>query len=470
VVKQMPRLLTEIDKIRRQVLTEVSRLTFEGRLLREIEELPYKLYDEGIRNYRCCQYKERAVLKERIRLAVGQDPKRDREPLVNAAIKALKEDKVEGSMLRVIDIACDRCPIDAILVTDACRNCVAHNCVNACPKKAIQIINGKAVIDKEKCVECGLCAKACSFGAILQLQRPCERSCEVKAISSSEDRHAVIDEEKCVSCGACTVGCPFGAISYKSEIVPVIKRLKEKDDVIALVAPSISGQFGRSVSLGQVITGLKELGFSEIREVAVAADEVAKLEAEEEIDGWLTNSCCPAYKNYVTKHFPELKDHVSHQLSPMALMATQIRKEKPNSYLVFIGPCLSKKEEAQELVDAVLTFEEIACMFVARDINLATLGKSPYTDSPSKYGLGFAQSGGVSAALGTYKSVKVKTLNGLSECKKALLLAKANRIDAEFLEGMACSGGCVGGPGTLVDANFSRRVLQSEISEREKEE
>lgn len=463
----MPRLLTEIDKIRRQVLTEVARLTFQGKLLREAEELPYKLYDQGIRNYRCCQFKERAVLKERIRLAVGEDPTQDREPLVNAVIRSLKRDKIKGSMLRVIDIACDRCPIDAILVTDACRNCVAHNCVNSCPKKAIHILNGKAVIDKEKCVECGMCAKACSFGAILQVQRPCERSCQVGAISSGEDRHAVINEEKCVTCGACTVGCPFGAISYKSEIVPVIKKLNDNAHSVALVAPAVAGQFGRSVSLGQVITGLKEMGFKEIKEVAVAADDIANLEAEEEINGWLTNSCCPAYKNLVEKHFPQLKDHVSHQLSPMAYLAKKVRTEDPNAFIVFIGPCLAKKEEAQDLIDAVLTFEELACMFVAKDINLAAIEGAPLTDNPSKYGLGFAKSGGVSAALGTHKDVKSKALNGLAECKTALLLAKAGKIDVDFLEGMACAGGCLGGPGTLVDSNLSRKILEAESASRD---
>lgn len=465
---KMPRLLTEVDKIRRQVLTDVARLAFEGRVLREIEDMPYKLYEQGIRNYRCCQFKERAVLKERIRLALGEEPVQDREPLVNAAIRALKRDKVEGSMLRVIDIACDQCPIDAILVTDACRNCVAHSCVNSCPKKAIQILNGKAVIDKEKCVECGLCAKACSFGAIIHIKRPCERSCEANAISSGEDRHAVIDEEKCVSCGACTVGCPFGAISYRSEILPVIKKLNEKKPTVALVAPSIAGQFGRSVSLGQVLTGLKELGFSDVKEVAVGADEVAKLEAEEEINVFLTNSCCPAYKRYVEANFPELIPHISHQISPMAYMAKRVREQDPESFIVFIGPCLAKKEEDQKLVDAVLTFEEIACLFVAKNINLATLEPQPLTDSPSKLGLGFARAGGVSAALQSINPVKVKAVSGLGECKTQLLLAKAGRLDAEFLEGMACSGGCVGGPGTLVDASFSRRILEAEIKERDR--
>ncbi len=464
----MPRLLTEIDKIRRQVLTEVARLAFDGQILRKIEDLPYRLYDQGIQNYRCCQFKERAVLKERIRLALGEDPVLDREPLVNAAIRALKEEKVKGPMLKVIDIACDHCPIDAILVTDACRNCVAHSCINACPKKAIQILNGKAVIDKEKCVECGLCAKACMFGAIVHIQRPCERSCQAQAISSSEDRHAIIDSNKCVVCGACTVGCPFGAISYKSEILPVIKKLQGKKEVIALIAPAIAGQFGRSVAINQVIKGLIELGFTEVKEVAFGADEVANLEANEDTTTWLTNSCCPAYKKFIEKHFPELEPHLSEQLSPMAYLAQKTREEKPESFLVFIGPCLAKKEETCD-VDAVLTFEEIACMFVAKEINLATLTGTSLCERPTKFGLGFATSGGVSKAITNLKPIKIKAASGLRECKTMLHLAKANRLEADFLEGMACLEGCIGGPGTLVEAKFSRKVLEKEISESESE-
>lgn len=464
----MPRLLTEIDKIRRQVLTEVARLAFEGQILRKIEDLPYKLYDQGIRNYRCCQFKERAVLKERIRLALGEDPVLDREPLVNAAIRALKKEKINGPMLKVIDIACDHCPIDAILVTDACRNCVAHSCVNTCPKKAIQILNGKAMIDKEKCVECGLCAKACSFGAILHIKRPCERSCQANAISSSEDRHAIIDANKCVACGACTVGCPFGAISYKSEILPVIKKLQAKSEVIALIAPAIAGQFGRGVTLNQVVRGLKELGFAKVNEVALGADEIADLEANEKTDTWLTNSCCPAYKKYIEKQFPELEPHLSKQLSPMAFLAKKIKVEKPESFLVFIGPCLAKKEEVCD-VDAVLTFEELACMFVAKDINLAILSEMALGKRPTKYGLGFACSGGVSKAITNIKPIQVKTASGLEECKTMLLLARAGKLEADFLEGMACIEGCIGGPGTLVEARFSRRVLEKEFLEQEKE-
>lgn len=464
----MRRITSEIDKIRRQVLTDVARLAFEGRLLREIEDLPYQLFDHGIKNYRCCQFKERAVLRERIRLALGEDPAGDREPLAKAATRALKREKVEGPMLKVIDIACDQCPIDSILVTDACRHCVAHNCENACPRDAIHVINGKAVIEKDKCIECGLCVGACQFGAILKIQRPCERACQVNAISSVEDRHASIDPKLCVGCGQCTISCPFGAISYKSELLPVILKLSEHKQTMALIAPSAPGQFGRNISMGQLFAGLKKLGFTEAQELGFAADLVAEQEAEELGEGWLTNSCCPAYKELVLRHYPELASHVSTLPSPMALAAKLVREENPEAFIVFIGPCLAKKTEAPEFVDAVLTFEELACMFVAKNINLSTLAPQELPERPSVFGRGFAASGGVARAVGNHKEVKVERADGLAECQKILALVQKLGLDADFLEGMACSGGCIGGPGVLVDSMVSKRALAQDLKEPEK--
>ena len=464
----MRRITSEIDKIRRQVLTEVARLAFEGRLLREIEDLPYKLFDNGIKNYRCCQFKERAVLRERIRLSLGENPVGDREPLVKAATQALKREKVEGPMLQVIDIACDKCPIDSILVTDACRHCVAHNCENACPRDAIHVINGKAVIEKDKCIECGLCVGACEFGAILKIQRPCERACQVNAISSGDDRHATIDPALCVNCGQCTISCPFGAISYKSEILPLILNLLDGRKVIALVAPSAPGQFGRNISMGQLFAGLKKLGFAQSLELGFAADEVAQREAAEMGDSWLTNSCCPAYKDLVQKRYPTLKEHISDLPSPMALAAQKIRESDPDAYLVFIGPCLAKKTEAPQLLDAVLTFEELACLFVARDINLSKLAPKKLEVRPSVYGRGFAASGGVARAVENHKKVKVERGDGLAECQRILTLAQKLGLDADFLEGMACPGGCVGGPGTLVDSAVSKRALAQDLKQSDK--
>lgn len=464
----MIRITTEIDKIRRTVLTDVARLAFDGKLLREIEDLPYQLYDKGIKNYRCCEYKERAVLRERIRLALGQDPSGDREPLVKAATRALKAEQVTEPMLKVIDLACDECPIDRILVTDACRNCVAHNCENACPKDAIHVINGKAMIEKDKCIECGLCVGACQFGAILKIQRPCERACEVGAISSGEGRHAVIDQKLCVECGQCTVSCPFGAISYKSEILPVILKLLEGSKVTALIAPSAPGQFGRKLELGQLVAGLEELGFTDCVELGFAAAEIAEEEARELGDEWLTNSCCPAYKSLVEKHYPKLKDHISGSLSPMAHAAKQLKEEDPDNYIVFIGPCLAKKTEVPELVDAVLTFEELACLFVAKKINLSSLPAKEVELRPPQMGRGFAASGGVAEAIRSYKEIESEKGEGLLECKKILAKAEKLGLAVEFLEGMACQGGCIGGPGTMVDQNRGKRALLADLKEADK--
>ncbi len=461
----MRRIISEIDKIRRQVLTEVARLVFAGRLLREIEDLPYQLFEKGIKNYRCCEFKERAVLKERIRLSLGEDPVGDREPLLKAATRALKRKKVEGHVLQVIGIACDQCPIDSILVTDACRHCVAHNCENVCPRNAICVINGKAVIEKQKCVECGLCVGACQFGAILKIQRPCERACQADAIRSGDDRHAVIDPALCVSCGQCTISCPFGAISYKSEILPVILNLLAGKKLVALMAPSAVGQFGRGVSLGHLFAGLKKLGFTSCLELGFAASQVAEQEAAELGSDWLTNSCCPAYRKLLESRYPSLSGHVSKAPSPLALAAQKVRDSEPDAYLVFIGPCLAKKTEAPQLVDAVLTFEELACLFVAKDINLSLLEPLALEERPDAAGRGFAVSGGVAAAVSKHKNLKTERAEGLSECRRLLTLAEKQGLAADYLEGMACAGGCVGGPGVLVDGALSKKALAEDLKQ-----
>ena len=233
---------------------------------------------------------------------------------------AMGGDKNNPNVIEVIDIACDECPVSGYNVTSACRGCLAHRCEDVCRRGAITFDeHQKAHIDKSKCVECGQCAKVCPYSAIANEKRPCEKACKIKAISMGEDGAASIDNETCTSCGACVYQCPFGAIMDKSFILDVVDLIKKSGDnqnykLYAVVAPSISSQFSYA-KLGQVISGIKKLGFFTVVEAALGADMVAYLESQELAEkGFLTSSCCPAFVSYIETQFPQLKENISHNL------------------------------------------------------------------------------------------------------------------------------------------------------------
>ena len=369
-------------------------------------------------------------------------------------------------MIEVIEIACDECPVGGYEVTNACRGCLAHRCEDVCKRGAIFFDhNHVAHIDKSKCVECGACAKVCPYTAIVSHKRPCENACKVKAISMNEQKAAEINNSKCIQCGACVYQCPFGAIMDKSYMVNVIDLLKKSDNnnkykVYAIVAPSISSQFTYA-KLGQVITGLKELGFHTVVEAALGADMVAQAESRELSEkGFLTSSCCPAFVAYIKQAYPDLVPYISHNLSPMAALAKYIKDNTPNAKVVFIGPCTAKKAEAQlesvkPYVDTVLTFEELQALFDSRDVDITTL-EEDVLDNASYFGRIFARSGGLSDAVaqamreqGIVFDLKALPCDGIEACRTALLKKSKGVLDANFIEGMACIGGCIGGAGCL---------------------
>lgn len=465
--------VSEVAKICRKVLAEVSRHAFSGNLKENIGEILATVVTEDGPRYRCCVHKERAVLKDRINLALSQPIGTH---IIQAADDALAGRTADMPLMNVLPEACDRCPIDKFLVTDACRNCVAHSCIASCPKKAILVVQNQAFIDKSKCVECGLCKKSCPYGAIIEISRPCERACELSAITAGSDRRAVIDYSKCVECGSCKVACPFGAIVERSEIVQLIQKLKAPERVYALLAPAFIGQFGPKVKPEQVIAALIKLGFHQVKEVAFGADIVALEEAKEFISSvpdektFLTTSCCPAFVSLIEKHLPEIKDNISTTVSPMVAQAKLIKAEDPAAVVVFIGPCLAKKSEARrypELVDFVLTFEELGSMMMGADINLAEVAAEPSDSEASGAGIGFARAGGVTNAVAqilqqTAPEVPLKSCraDGLAECKDLFQKLKQGGLDANFIEGMACTGGCVGGPGVLADQRVTTKLVE----------
>lgn len=466
--------VTELVKLRRKVLTEIARMTFTGELIENVSNILNTVVTEDGPRYRCCIHKERAVLQERIKLALSQPSDIQLEA---AAWQAADGVVAEMPIVQVMPTACDQCPIDKFIVTNACRNCLAHHCINSCPKKAIMVVQNRAYIDKSRCVECGLCKKSCPYGAIIEVNRPCEGACDLKAITAGSDRRAQINYDKCVQCGGCKTACPFGAIADRSEIVQLIQALKSDRKVYAIVAPSFIGQFGAKVQAGQVVSALRQIGFHEVYEASYGADIVTIEETAEFLKSvpqersFMTTSCCPAYVGMVEKHLPDMAGAVSSTVSPMIATGKVIKEDHPEAVTVFIGPCIAKKAETVRyagVIDFTLTFEELACMMVGAGINIAAIEESNYRTTASTTGNDFARAGGVVQAvikhaekLNAAADIKVHRAEGLSNCKMALLQMKAGKIEANFFEGMSCAGGCVGGPGVLTNPKVTGKLVEN---------
>ena len=451
---------TKVQYLQYKVLREVARGAFNGTLLENVTDIPKKIIPGNVPTMRCCVYKERAIIAERVKLAMGGD-------------------RSNPNVIEVIEIACDDCPAGGYEVTNACRGCLAHRCEDACRRNAISFDNmQKAHIDKNLCVECGACAKVCPYSAIVSRRRPCENSCKVKAISMTETKAACINNDKCISCGACVYQCPFGAMSDKSFILDVIDMIKKSEQnsrfkMYAVVAPSISSQFSYA-KLGQVITGIKELGFFNVVEAALGADMVAYKEAGELVEkGFLTSSCCPAFVDYIKKNFPDLVPNISGNLSPAATIAKYIKSNSAPCKVVFIGPCTAKKMEFQKpevrpYIDSVITFEELQALFDAKEIHIEHLPES-VLDNASYFGRIFARSGGLTDAVAQALreqgvegfEFKPVTCDGIEACRTALLKASKDVLGGNFIEGMACVDGCIGGAGCLTHGEKNKREVDA---------
>ncbi|MEG0507928.1 MAG: 4Fe-4S dicluster domain-containing protein [Eubacterium sp.] len=464
---------TPVTKIRRQVFAAIAKMAYEDSdYSRRIEEIPFEIIPGEIANYRDSVFKERAIIGERLRLAIGLPlyPV-DRPSPISRGVEesAIAEKVYDPPLINVIPFACSACETKSFMVTNNCRGCLAHPCVSVCPVKAVSMVNGKSVIDKEKCVRCGRCKEACPYEAIVKYDRPCATACGVDAIESDEFGRAKINYDKCVSCGMCLVNCPFGAIVDKTQIFQLIHAIKEGGNVIAEIAPAFVGQFGPLATPDKIKKAIKLLGFSDVIEVALGADLGAIEEANHYVnkvingdDPFIGTSCCPSWSVMAKSRFPEIAQCISGELTPMVATARMIKKEHPNARIVFIGPCPAKKLEASRRsvrsdVDFVITFEELMGMFVAKGIEFGDLDSDDSFDDATAAGRGYSVAGGVANAIATtvkdlYPEVDVKIdrAEDLKSCIKMLTLAKAGKRNGYLLEGMACPGGCIGGAGTLM--------------------
>ena len=452
---------TNVQELKYKVLMELAWQTWRGNdAFMVFNEIANEIVKKGENPMRCCIYKDRAIVAERIRIALGGD-------------------RNNPNVIQVIGIACDECPEAGHVVTDLCRGCVAHRCADGCKLGAITFDEEqRAHINKEKCVECGKCAKLCPYSAITNFKRPCERSCKVDAISMAKDGVATIDSEKCIACGACVYQCPFGATLDVSSITDVIKTImasenNEKFHVYAMVAPAIGGQFTYARP-GQIITAIKELGFYSVEEAAMGADIVAYHEAQElsEKDGgYMTSSCCPAFVKYIKTKFPNVEPNISSSLSPMAEAGRVIKAADPDARVVFIGPCTAKKAEVRnpevnKYIDYVMTFEELQAMIDSKDIIVEELPETDLAEA-SRFGRKFARTGGVTEAVQEairehgFDDLEFNPIvcDGVDKCKTALLRANKGVLPNNFIEGMVCTGGCIGGAACLSHGDANKAAI-----------
>lgn len=454
--------ITDINQIKMNVLKKTAEYAFDGIIMDKYDDIPFELV-EGIKpTFRCCVYREREIIRQRVRLAMGKLPSTSHHKEGNCA-----------QVVHVISSACEGCPIARFTVTDNCHNCLAQKCIKACKFGAITRTPKGAYIDSSKCKKCGQCLKACPYNAIVDIQRPCIKTCPVDAITMDENDLAYIDEEKCINCGKCVVGCPFGAISDMSMITSVINSIKNSGEhVYAMFAPAVEGQFGEATA-SQIKQGIKALGFKDCFEVALGADIVAYREAEEVVertkDGKkTTTSCCPAFVNLIEKHYPTVAENISTTVSPMVATARYIRTMDKNAIVVFIGPCIAKKYEAVNHyvgeINMVLTVEELQAMLDVKKIDLLSFEKE--AEEATKFGKAFGKSGGVSASVEKVlaeknedTNVKILKCNGIEECKKALTLLKVGRLPEDFVEGMSCDGGCINGPAKMSDVLQVKKIF-----------
>jgi len=494
--------------IKKEILVRIIKAFLSDDFEEQARLIPYDMRPKGMEvPYRWCVYKERAIIKARTIAGLGYSIEEDDETvsLATYAQKALEREEISDKILTVLQAACKGCSTNRIYVTDLCQGCVARPCLTSCKFGAISIVNGKSVIDDSKCKKCKMCVNACPYNAIVKISVPCEDSCPVGAIKKDETGYASIDFDKCISCGKCISACPFGAVHERSQIVDILKALKSDQKVIALIAPSIAGQFHGTIY--QLKTAILKAGFDDVFEVAQGADITANNEAKEflerigkankEANAWLdawvneggydikkesddetasnynfmTTSCCAGYNQLVKKHLPEIKQYVSETKTPMYYIAEIAKQQYPDAKIVFVSPCVAKRAEGFENsnIDFVMNYEELGALFVANKIQITELEETKYQVESSKQGRNFGYTGGVAQSvmdsLPDGNIVKPCVINGLN--KESIRQLKKIAISGEcengcnLVEVMCCEGGCIGGNATLNSPKTAKKLIDN---------
>jgi [FeFe] hydrogenase (group B1/B3) len=448
----------------------------DGILREEIDQIPIKLRPKDSDASRCCIYHDRAVLKYRLMALLGISAEEETDEaktlckyldeVIGSEPRKIGENselEKKESPLSVCAPACSGCPDARVMSTSNCRGCFARPCVYSCPKNAITVSNSQSQIDSAKCIKCGKCISACPYNAIVKTTVPCEEACPVGAIRKNERGVAEIDFSKCIFCGKCFMACPFGAVMERSQIVAVLSAMKRGEKLVAMVAPAADRQFPGTVE--QLLAACVKAGFSDVIEVALGAEKTTEHETaeflermQEDSKTFMTTSCCPAYVNLVGKHLPELIDNISLTPSPMVYTHEMVRKINPDAKTVFIGPCVAKRSEARRKgIDFVLSFEELGAILAGRKIDVLSCEAYPISRPAVATARNFARSCGVTEAVLAEATAKIpgfqlaaKQINGIDRKTCTMLkLYASGKMPANFLEVMACPGGCVNGPCSL---------------------
>ena len=455
----------QTSHLKREILVRLIKAFLSDNFEENTRLIPYDMRPKGSDvPYRCCIYKERAILRDRTIAGLGYaiEEAEDSTPLSEIAKNALDRTQPEEHPLTVLTTACKGCVPSRVYVTDLCQGCVARPCESTCKFGAITVKNGKSVIDPAKCKNCGMCVQVCPYQAIQKIIVPCENACPVGAIAKDEEGHAKIDFDKCISCGKCASACPFGAVHEKSQIIDVLKEIKAGKKVIAMIAPAMVGQLPCTPK--QLKTAIQKLGFADVYEVAQGADVTTKNEAKEFVERlengaeFMTTSCCAGYNELVDKHIPEMKPFRSDTKTPMYYTAEIVKKEHPDAITVFFSPCVAKKREAlnDSHVDYVLNYEEIGAWMVALNIQVAECDESEFAAESSAEGRNFCVTGGVAKAVQALLPEEIPAhpvvIDGLTKqsVRDLKKYAKNGVCDlGNLIEIMACTGGCLGGNSTV---------------------
>lgn len=276
----------------------------------------------------------------------------------------------------------------------------------------------------------------------------CIRHCPVKSISFSSNQAQIVGEE-CVLCGQCFVVCPQNAKEIRSDIGKAKALIESGAEVYASIAPSFVANY-EGMTIGSMEKALKALGFSGTEETALGATMVKKRYddmVDEARQSVIISSCCHTVNMLIQKHYPEAVRHIAQVQSPMTAHCQSIKKRHPQAKTVFIGPCISKKAEAEaypDAVDCVLTFEELSEWLDECDVTLESM---PNDNAQSRARL-FPTAGGI---LNTMEKRNPEysyiSIDGMENCLMALKDIAEGNLSHCFIEMSACAGSCIGGPG-----------------------